>query len=55
MDYGFPAWAVWLLVLAVSFLRTPPEAGGGPLLGRGTAMWAAAVYVAMVAPVAFGG
>ncbi len=55
VDYGFPAWAVWLLVLAVSLLRTPPDTGAGPRLGWGTAAWAGAVYVAMIAPVAFGG
>jgi Domain of unknown function (DUF4386) len=55
VDYGFPAWAVWLLVLAVSLLRTPPETGVAPRLGWGTAAWAVALYVAMVVPAALGG
>jgi len=55
VDYGFPAWAVWLLVLAVSLLRTNPATGVGPRLGWGTAAWAGVLYAAMIAPVAFGG
>jgi hypothetical protein len=52
VDYGFPLWAVWLVMLGVSLLRTDPEHGAGPRLGWGTAAWAAALYLAMVAPVA---
>lgn len=55
VDYGFPAWAVWLVVLAVSLLRTPPATGAGPRLGPGTAVWAGALYLAMIAPILFGG
>ena len=54
VDYGFPAWAVWLLVLAISLLRTPPATGTAPRLGWGTAAWAGTVYVAMIAPLALG-
>lgn len=55
VDYGFPAWAVWLLVLAVSLLRTSPATGVGPRLGRGTAAWAGALYLVMIAPIVLGG
>lgn len=54
VDYGFPAWAVWLLVLAVSLWRTPPSTGEGPRLAWGTAAWAGVLYVGMVLPVAMG-
>lgn len=50
LDFGFPAWAVWLLVVAVSLLRTNPEKGEGPILGWKTAAWAFVLYVAMVSP-----
>lgn len=54
VDYGFPAWAVWLLVLAVSLLRTPPATGIGPRLGWRTAAWAGASYAALIVPVVTG-
>jgi len=54
VDYGFPAWAVWLLLLAASLLRTPPATGVGPRLGWRTAAWATGAYAAMVAPVVAG-
>lgn len=55
VDFGFPAWAVWLLVLAVSLLRTDPESGVGPRLGWGTLAWAGGLYALMIAPVVLGG
>jgi hypothetical protein len=50
MDFGFPAWAVWLVVLAVSLLRTDANTGEGPPLGRGTAAWVTVLYVLLVLP-----
>lgn len=54
LDFGFPAWAVWLVVVAVSLFRTNPESGEGPTLGWGTGAWAASLYAAMVLPSALG-
>jgi hypothetical protein len=49
-DFGFPAWAVWLIVLAVSLLRTRPESGEGPNLTGKTMIWAVCLYVLLVLP-----
>ena len=54
VDLGFPAWAAWLLMLAVSLLRTPPSTGEGPRLGWGTVAWAGPLYLAMIAPTMLG-
>jgi hypothetical protein len=53
LDFGFPAWAVWLVVMAVSLLRTKPENGEGPILGWKTGAWAFLLYAAMVLPSLF--
>lgn len=50
LDLGFPAWAVWLLVLAGSLWRSQPAGETVPRLGWRTALAAAALYAAMVAP-----
>jgi hypothetical protein len=55
VDFGFPAWAVWLLVLATSLLKTSPETGRGPDLGWKTATGAVALYALMVLPVLLSG
>jgi hypothetical protein len=49
-DFGFPAWAVWLIVIAVSLLRTNPESGDGPGLTGKTLIWVASLYALMVLP-----
>ncbi|MGB6122560.1 MAG: DUF4386 family protein [Bacteroidota bacterium] len=49
-DFGFPAWAVWLIVLAVSLLRTRPESGQGPRLTGKTLTWVVLLYVLMILP-----
>lgn len=54
VDFGFPAWAVWLLVLATSLLRTPPSVGVGPRLGWKTAVGASFLYLLFVLPVLLG-
>ncbi len=49
-DFGFPAWAVWLLVVAVSLLRTRPESGEGPRLTGKTLIWVVLLYILMILP-----
>ncbi|MCK5572923.1 MAG: DUF4386 domain-containing protein [Bacteroidetes bacterium] len=49
-DFGFPAWAVWLVVLAVSLLRTKPDTGEGPGLTWKTLIWTIVLYVVMMLP-----
>lgn len=48
LDFGFPAWAVWLMLLGVSSWRAQPEGE----IELGWRAWAAgiALYLAMVVP-----
>lgn len=48
LDFVFPLWAVWLVVVAASLLRADPETGEGPALGWRTASIAATGYVLLV-------
>ena len=48
LDFVFPLWAIWLLVVAASLLRTDPETGEGPALSWRTAAIAAAGYAVLV-------
>jgi hypothetical protein len=48
VDYGFPAWAVWLVVVAVSLLKTDPSDREGPLFGWKSFSWSACLYVLMI-------
>ncbi|MBW7997588.1 MAG: DUF4386 domain-containing protein [Candidatus Glassbacteria bacterium] len=50
VEYGFPAWAVWLMVIAVSLLKTDPENGRGPSYGWKSFTWSASLYVLMILP-----
>lgn len=50
LDFGFPAWAIWMLLIAVSLLRTNPNTGKSPSVGWRTSACAFALYVAMVLP-----
>jgi hypothetical protein len=45
VDFGFPLWAVWLVVLGVSLLRTKADRGEGPSLTWKTLLWAVVLYV----------
>lgn len=48
LDFVFPLWAVWLLVVAASMLRADPGTGEGPVLGWRTTVVAAAGYALLV-------
>jgi hypothetical protein len=50
VDYGFPAWAVWLVVVAVSLLKTNPSDREGPLFGWKSFCWSSCLYLLMVLP-----
>jgi hypothetical protein len=50
MEIGFPAWAVWLIMVAISLLRSDMQTGEGPKLGWGTGLVAIVLYLAMVLP-----
>ena len=50
VDYGFPAWAVWLIVIAASLLKTDPRDGEGPLYGWKSFAWSFSLYVLMILP-----
>ena len=50
LDFGFPAWAIWMLLIAVSLLQTNPNTGKSPCFGWRTLTCAFALYVAMVLP-----
>ncbi len=50
VDYGFPAWAVWLVVVAVSLLKTDPDGRLGPLYGWKSFCWSASLYALMILP-----
>jgi hypothetical protein len=50
IDFGFPLWAVWLVVLGVSLLCTRHQQGQGPSLTWRTLVWSAALYVVLVLP-----
>jgi hypothetical protein len=50
VDYGFPAWAVWLVVIAVSLLKTDPRDGEGPVYGWKSFAWSFSLYVLMITP-----
>lgn len=48
LDFVFPLWAVWLLVIAASLLRADPGTGRGPRLGWRTGLAAATGYALLV-------
>ncbi len=50
VNYGFPAWAVWLVVVAVSLLKTDPATGEGPLYGWRSFSWSACLYLLLILP-----
>lgn len=50
IGYVFPAWAVWLVVIAVSLLKTGPDDGIGPLYGWRSLTWSVCLYLLMVLP-----
>jgi hypothetical protein len=47
---AFPAWVVWLVVIAASLWRTDPATGAGPRLTWRTAAWAGPLFVLLAAP-----
>ena len=48
--FGFPLWAVWLIIVAVSLLRTNAVTGIPPPLTWKTVLWGGALYCVMVIP-----
>lgn len=54
VDVAFPAWLVWLVVIATSLLRTDPAIGTGPRLTWRTAIWAVALYGLLMVPLLVG-
>lgn len=53
-EFGFPLWAVWLVLLAASLLRTDPADGAGPQLTWRAITAGAVLYALGVAPVLLG-
>lgn len=49
-DLAFPAWVVWLVVIAASLWRADPATGTGPRLTWRTGVWAATLWVLLAAP-----
>jgi len=50
VNVAFPAWLVWLVVIAASLLRTDPAHGHGPRLTWRTATWAGILYALLAVP-----
>lgn len=50
VNVAFPAWIVWLVVIATSLLRTDSATGVGPRLTWRTAAWAAVLYAVLAVP-----
>ena len=48
--YGFPAWILWLTVVAVSLLKTGPDDEEGPLFGWHSFTWTSVAYILMILP-----
>ncbi len=49
-DLVFPAWVVWLVVVAAALWRADPASMTGPRLTWRTAVWAGALFVVLAAP-----
>lgn len=50
VNVAFPAWVVWLVVIAASLWRADPVTGQGPRLTWRTAAWAGPLFVLLAAP-----
>lgn len=47
---AFPAWVVWLVVIAASLWRAEPATGTGPRLTWRTGVWAGILWVLLTVP-----
>lgn len=47
---AFPAWVVWLVVIAASLWRSDPAIGTGPRLTWRTGVWAATLWALLAVP-----
>ena len=53
-DVAFPAWMVWLVVIAASLWRSDPASGAGPRLTWRTGVWAGTLWVLLTVPALLG-